>query len=57
MQGVMIEGLSLFGHEEGVRQRIVVQARSSLAVVAELLCCARMQRHNAGLVELRLKNV
>jgi hypothetical protein len=57
MQGVMMQGLSPFRHEKGVRQRIVVQVCPALGIVVQTLRRAGMKRHNAGFVELRLEDV
>ena len=57
MQGVMMQGLSLFRHEKGIRQRIVVPTRPSLGIVTQVLRRAGMQRYQAGFVELRFVNV
>jgi hypothetical protein len=57
MHGQILQGLTLFGDEEGIRHRIVLQACSLLTVMAERLRRAGMERHNAGFVELRLQDM
>ncbi len=57
MQGKIPQGLALLGDEEGLRQRLVLQACALLMVMAELLRRAGMERHQAGFVELGLADV
>jgi hypothetical protein len=57
MQGVMLEGLAPFRHEQGVRQGIVVPVCPPLGIVAQAIRRAGMERHNAGFVELCLEDV
>ena len=49
--------LSLFGHEKGIGQPIVVQVGLLFMVVTQALCRAGVERDNAGFMKLRFQDV
>ena len=57
MESQILEVISLFGYEKSVRQPVVVEVRSLLRVVAEMLRRTGMERDNAGFMELGLQDM